>query len=222
MKIKIISDTHMQHEGLIIENDLDTIIHCGDSTNYRELIPNQQEFDIFIKWYSELPIKNKILIAGNHDAWSLKKYNVDKVKDLGITYLEHEYLELDGLIMFGSPYTPTFNNWDHMKDRSKLDRFWEVLNPGIDILITHGPPKCILDLSHDKDGKLEYCGDAALLRHVLKNKPKYQCFGHIHDSKGCFNQGVRILEDTIFINASCVTDGKIGQGVSSQGIIINI
>lgn len=222
MNIKVISDTHMQHESLNVEKDLDTIIHCGDSTNYREPIPNQKEFDIFIKWYSELDIKHKVLIAGNHDEWSMKKYNVDKVKDLGIIYLEHEYYELEGLIMFGSPYTPTFGNWYHMKDRSKLDRFWEVLEPNIDILITHGPPKCVLDLSHNANGELEYCGDAALLRHVLQKKPRYHCFGHIHDSRGCFNQGVRIMGETTFINASCVTDGKIGQGTSSNGVIIKI
>ncbi len=222
MKIHLISDSHMQHESLVIPKDIETIIHSGDSTNYREPIPNQKEFDLFIKWYSDLPIKNKILIAGNHDAWSMKKYNKDKVKDLGIVYLEHEYYQLDDLLLFGSPMTPNFGNWYHMADRSKLDRYWQVLNPGIDILITHGPPKCILDLSHDRDGVLEYCGDAALLRHVLKNKPKYHTCGHIHNSDGCFNQGVRILEDTTFINASCVTDGKIGQGVSSHGITINI
>jgi predicted phosphodiesterase len=222
MKIKIISDTHQQHQGLLIEKDLDSIIHCGDSTNYYNLQYNQIEFDIFIKWYSELPIKNKILIAGNHDAWSIKRYNVDKVKDLGITYLEHEYYELNNLLIFGSPYTPTRGKWYHMKDRSKLDRVWQALEPDIDILITHGPPKTMLDLNHNRDGKLEYCGDGALLKHVLIKKPKYHCFGHTHNSEGCFNQGIRIFEDTTFINASCVTNGKIGQGVSSQGIIINI
>ncbi len=219
MKIKIISDTHSHHHLLNLEKDLDMIIHCGDSTNYKDLIRNSVEFDDFINWYDELPIKHKILIAGNHDAWATKQYNKDLVKDKDIIYLEHEYIEIEGLKLFGSPYTPTFCDWYFMKDRSKLARYWEVLEENIDILITHGPPKGILDLAYGKT--LEYCGDNALLKKVLEVKPKYHCFGHIHNNEDNKNQGIRIFNDITFINASVVTDGKFGQ-LSSQGLIINL
>ena len=222
MKTQIISDTHGKHREINIEKDLDMIIHCGDSTNYYEWMPNQKEFENFIVWFSALPIKHKVLIAGNHDAWATKPYNIDRVKELGINYLEHEYLEIEGKILFGSPYTPTFNNWHFMKDRSKLDKWWQVLVPNIDVLITHGPPHGILDLSRNRDNVLEYCGDKALLRHVLQNKPKYHCFGHIHNYKDCVNQGTRIYEGITFINASVVEDGKFNYPPSSHGVIINL
>ena len=224
MKIWTISDTHRQHYSLKIPENIDVVIHAGDSTNYYNWYENQPEFEDFLSWFSNLPIKHKVLIAGNHDAWATKKYNVDKVKELGIKYLEHEYLELEGKILFGSPYTPNFGTWHFMKDRSKLNQYWEVLTENIDILITHGPPKGILDLSHNMNHQLEYCGDSALFKHILRIKPKYHIFGHIHDSEGCYNSGVLKLSsvETTFINASCVTDGKFNQGTTSNGYVFEI
>ena len=222
MKTQIISDTHGKHHEINIEKDLDMIIHCGDSTNYYEWMPNQKEFENFIVWFSALPIKHKVLIAGNHDAWATKKYNIDRVKELGIKYLEHEYLEIEGIKMFGSPYTPMFNNWHFMKDRGKLDRWWQAIPENLDILITHGPPQGILDVSRNPENVLEFCGDKSLLRHILRAKPKYSCFGHIHNFKDCVNQGTRIYEGITFINASVVEDGKFNYPPSSHGVIINL
>ena len=223
MKCWIISDTHSLHGYLKVPENIDLVIHCGDSTNYYDLNKNTAEFDDFIYWFYKLDIKHKVLISGNHDAWGTKQYNIDKVKDSGIIYLEHEYAEIEGKLIFGSPYTCTFNNWYFMKDRSKISRYWEALIDGIDILVTHGPPKSILDLSHNQLNELEYCGDNSLLKKVLAHKPKVHCFGHIHNSPhGDINQGIRIYQDIKFINASCVTDGKFSLGTTSNGIIIDV
>lgn len=222
MKILAISDTHGLHEGIKIEKDIDCIIHAGDSTNYYDLVKNEVEFNNFIDWYAKLDVRYKVLIAGNHDAWSIKKYNRDKVKDLGIIYLEHEYCEIDNIMFFGSPYTPTFGTWHHMKDRSKLDKYWQMMETNIDVLITHGPPSGILDLSRDRNNVLEHCGDSALLKHVYRIKPHYHIFGHIHDFQDCINQGHFIRDGINFTNVSCVTDGRFKYGPSSHGIIFNI
>lgn len=217
--IKIISDTHTMHRDLRLEEGITTIIHCGDSTNSKDIINNQKEFEDFLIWYANIYVKNKVLIAGNHDWWALKKYNKDKVKDYGIIYLEDEEEFIDGKLIYGSPWTPNFNDWFFTKDRSKLGRVWENLYKGIDILVTHGPPKGILDLSYNKY-ELEYCGDSALFKKVRQIKPKYHCFGHIHNYEDCYNQGTRVLDETTFINASCVTDGRFDKGLTSQGILI--
>lgn len=155
------------------------------------------------------------------DAWATKKYNKERVLELGIHYLEHDYLHLDGKLFFGSPYTPTFNDWHFNVSRTKLGRYWEDIHDEIDVLITHGPPKTILDLAYDKYRCLEYCGDGALLKRVLQKKPKIHCFGHIHNNSDCLNQGERIYNDIKFINASCVKDGEFLH-LSSNGIIIDI
>lgn len=222
MKTWVISDTHCMHEQLKVP-DVECVIHAGDSTNTYNLIQNQNEFEPFLQWFKNLPIKHKILIAGNHDAWATKKYNIDLVKDSGIIYLENEYYEINNKVFYGSPITPIFYNWYFMVNRAKIHKYWEHLE-NIDVLITHGPPKGILDLSHDKNHNLEYCGDNALLKTVERIKPAYHIFGHIHDSKGCYNSGIKQISGlpTTFINASCVTDGRFDYGLTSQGQIIEI
>jgi Icc-related predicted phosphoesterase len=217
-----ISDTHGQHQWLIVPDNIDMVIHGGDSTNYFGWVQNQPEFEDFLKWYDNLNIKYKILIAGNHDAWATKKYNREKVEECGIIYLEHEYANIEGIKIFGSPYTPTFANWHFMKDRGKLNRYWEFMDDGIDILVTHGPPKGVLDLSYNRNRVLEFCGDNALTKHVKRVKPKFHLFGHIHNNEDIINQGIRIIDSTQYMNVSCVTDGRIEKGPTSNGIIFEI
>jgi len=109
-----------------------------------------------------------------------------------------------------------------MKDRSKLDRYWQCIPDDIDVIITHGPPKGILDSSRNPQDVLEFCGDKALLNHVRRVHPKYHIFGHVHNFEDCINQGIRIVEDITFVNASCVTDRKFDQGPSSHGVVIEL
>lgn len=220
MKTWFLSDIHGNHDLLNVP-EVDTIIIAGDVTNYKELYKNEQEFFLFKNWLFNLSIKNKILIAGNHDAWATKKYNIDDLKANGVMYLEHEYVEVENKLIFGSPYTPTFGNWYFNVHRNKLQRYWEVLEGSIHILVTHGPPKGILDLTLNREDKLEMCGDKALLNKVLELRPKIHVFGHIHNFKQCINQGIREYQGIKFINASIVEDGKFGN-ITNNGIIIDI
>ena len=64
----------------------------------------------FLIWYANIYVKIKVLIAGNHDWWALKNIK-DKVKDYGIIYLEDEEEFIDGKLIYGSPWTPNFNDW---------------------------------------------------------------------------------------------------------------
>ncbi len=49
-------------------------------------------------------------------------------------------------------------------------------------------------------------------------------FGHIHNNEDNINAGTRTINglQTIFINASCVTDGQFGKGITNQGQIIQL
>jgi Icc-related predicted phosphoesterase len=213
LKTTVISDTHGYHDKIII-NPTDVLIHAGDSTNYKDSYRNEQEFRPFVKWFATREAKYKVLIAGNHDSCLLTKYWKDAVKEAGIIYLEHEYYEIEGRKIFGSPYTPTYGNWNFMVSREKLSKYWEALEEGIDVLITHGPPKGILDIAEKFDRNIEFCGDGALMKAVNRVKPKFHLFGHIHDNHGIKNNGFRIINDTTFINASMVEDGKFGDKIN--------
>lgn len=143
----------------------------------------------------------------------------------GITYLQHEEVTIEGLRIFGSPYTPTFGEgWAFNKRRDKLSNYWGEIEEGVDIVITHGPPKGILDHSYSPIGNVyERCGCQALKSRILKIQPKLVCFGHIHTCEDIINAGTLQLsgQDTIYSNGSVVTDGKFGR-LSSQGNIFEL
>jgi Icc-related predicted phosphoesterase len=108
-------------------------------------------------------------------------------------YLENSAVELFGYKIWGSPITPTFYNWAFNADRGEeIKKYRDLIPEGTDILITHGQPYGILDKTF---GKLSvWCQD--LLNAVIKIKPKYHIFGHIHESNGRVK-----LYETEFINA---------------------
>jgi Icc-related predicted phosphoesterase len=226
MRILHISDTHASHYLLNIPKNIDMIIHSGDESNYYEFYKNEIECRDFMEWFGSLNIKYKILIAGNHSAFIAKNTREFKklCQEKNVIYLENEGIEIEGIKIWGSPYSPTFGNWYFMKSRDKMHKIWENIPEDTDILVTHTPPKGCLDLSHNKEGKLEFCGCTNLLKHIFRVEPKLSLYGHIHNSNtGIFNAGQMKLANlnTIFSNGSCVTDGKFGQ-VSSNGNIFEL
>jgi Icc-related predicted phosphoesterase len=219
LRILAISDTHGFHGMLKLPKELDMIIHGGDFGNYSNPARNSIEALNFLVWYNMLPVKYKVLIAGNHDT-SIEAGLVDPRKYETITFLHHETQEVGGLKIFGSPYTPSFGvGWAYNVSRSKLDPYWDEIPDELDILVTHGPPKGVLDLTRNRGDELEYCGDKALLNHVLEKQPRVHIFGHIHNFEDCINVGTRKIEgvQTLFINATAVTDRKFDLGLTSHG-----
>jgi Icc-related predicted phosphoesterase len=226
MKLWHISDTHGYHDLLAIPEDIDIAIHSGDFSNYYNLEKNEPEALAFIHWFGKLPIQYKVLIAGNHDAYAFhhKKQLEEWCKHYNINYLENDYVTIEGVKIFGSPNTPTFNNWYFMKSRDKMYNHWDKVDEDTDVFVVHGPPKGILDLSYNRANILEYCGCTSLRKHILDRiKPQLCLFGHIHNSEDIINAGVLKLSayDTIFSNGSVVTDRKFGK-LSSNGNILSI
>ena len=226
MKIWHISDTHTYQELLTIPSDVAIVIFSGDCSNPRDPYNNEPEVRAFIDWFGGLPIKHKVFVAGNHDT-SIEKGLVtkDDFDQNCIHYLENETIEIEGLKIFGSPYSPTFGiGWAFNKARNKLDRIWRmVIDEDVDIIVVHGPPKGMLDSSYDRLNSREQCGDKSLMNRVKEVKPKLMLFGHIHNCDDIINAGTRTIPglDTIFSNGSVVTDGKFGK-VSSNGNIFEI
>lgn len=220
-KVLFVSDTHGQHQSLKIPKNINTIIHGGDSSNHFSGIINFSEGEKFLEWYAKLDIPNKILIAGNHDKYLLNIYYKDWCKDHGIIYLQDEYYDLEGTAIYGSPWTPKYSNWSFMKESYKMEQVYSELS-GIDILITHGPPKGILDYVDMGMDRYQSAGCKYLLNKVLEIKPKYHLFGHIHNSGTCINTGVRIYKDTTYINGSVLEDEKFKNGLINHGYIFKI
>ena len=220
MKIWHISDTHTYHGLLKVPEGIDMVIHSGDATNPRDLYASEQEMLNFLRWFSSLPIKHKVFVAGNHDLCVERNFitKIDFMKN-GIIYLENDYTEVEGLKIWGSPFTPSFGEgWAFNKRRDKLHDVWKHIPDDTDIVVSHGPPKGILDLSYSRENVLEFCGDEALRKRMYLLKPKLCLFGHIHNNEDIINAGTMKLSnhDTIYSNGSVVTDGKFGK-LSSHG-----
>lgn len=218
MRVWFISDTHNKHMFLDVPLDVDMVVHSGDMSSNKAPAVNNNEVRDFLEWYKSLThIKYRVLVAGNHDT-SIEQGLVTR-GDIheSITYLEHEYAEVGGLKIFGSPYQPKFGtDWAFNVPRGMLKPYWDDIPDGLDILITHGPPKGILDLTQydtrsGADGQSFFqCGCKDLLRAVVDKKPRYHVFGHIHPEENCPNSAVINVQhcDTTFINAAVCSFGK--------------
>lgn len=187
MEIICISDTHNNHQKLLVPNG-DVLVHAGDVTERG----TEREVRAFLKWFSNQPHRHKIFIAGNHDFF-LEKLTAEKLAELlpeNVHYLDETQLELDGVLFWGSPMTPGNGNWAFSEYRFNR---WRNIPQKTDVLITHTPPYGILDVSSAKKA----LGSKALLERILSIKPKYHIFGHTHENYGKVKRG-----ETIFVNAT--------------------
>jgi len=194
MKLVFISDTHNQHDRFNIP-DGDFIIHCGDVSGRGF----KSEVESFVNWFSELPHRNKIMIPGNHDFLFEDSYDLAKnmVDSRNIICLIDSGIEIDGIKFWGSPITPYFHNWAFNRFRgSSIEQHWNKIPEGIDVLITHGPPAYMENyLSMVLEGEDVGCED--LYKAIKRVKPKINCFGHIHEGYGIYDDG-----ETIYMNCS--------------------
>ena len=228
-----ISDTHGHHNQLKVPSGIDIVIHSGDASNFKDPYKNEKEMHSFLTWFSNLPIQHKVFVAGNHDT-SIEKSLVDP-KDIknsmGINYLYMETIQILGLKIWGSPYVPRYGDWAFMKPRSEMmKKVWDHMDPDADIIITHTPPKGILDYSdyriHDPSRSksitvVEDCGCLSLRKKINQINPKLHCFGHIHSTRSIQNTGTRTVPglQTIFSNASACMDGEKDRMVFNGNII---
>lgn len=200
MKIVSISDTHSKHRELVIP-EADTLICSGDITFKGEL-------DIiydFSNWLKELPVKNKIIVFGNHEL-GLSKPGIKRdkaiqyIEDSGAIYLENNSTTIDGIKFYGSPATPFFHNWEWNYHRGKdIQAIWDKIDLDINVLITHGPPYGILDeVFRAYHFPPENVGCQDLLNKIQDLKQlKLHVFGHCHGGHGTLKSN-----NLMFINAS--------------------
>jgi Icc-related predicted phosphoesterase len=193
MRICIISDTHNKHKQLGKLPDADVIIHCGDMTS----IGKEHEIRNFFKWFSKLDqFKYKICIAGNHDwLFEISRSWAKSLVPKNVIYLEDNEVIIDGIKFYGTPVQKPFGNWAFNRPEEKLNQHWLTIPDDVDVLITHELPHTIMDyVEWDR----VHVGSPSLYFEVMNRiKPKIHCFGHVHSG-----HGIKIIENTIFINAS--------------------
>lgn len=204
MKLAHISDSHGFHNHIVLEDNIDIICHTGDIANNRNLAINSNEVINFIDWYSSLNIKYKLLICGNHDLSVYHKYITKKdFESNGIIYLENESITIEGYKIYGTPITPTFNDWAWNVARHKTIKYWNMIDDDSDIVLCHGPCRYLLDETICfETGKNIHVGCKSLLNRILDIQPTLFLHGHLHNNKNCYNYGSYFNGKTIFSNAS--------------------
>lgn len=185
LKILCISDTHTKHKKIrfpVGYQDADIMLHAGDFSTIGRL----HEVIDFMKWYERVPVKHKIFISGNHDFYDYQ--NPGHFQELlaehapSCIYLRDEGVTIEGIKIWGRPWTPTFGRWAFLKDRESpaMRSTLAVIPTDTDILLTHGPAAGILD----KCTHGERVGCADLLNELDRLKLKYLVVGHIHEENG--------------------------------------
>lgn len=193
LRIVLLSDTHNSNEEIVVP-DGDILIHAGDATNLGQV----DEITLFADWFGNLPHRYKIFVAGNHDWLFEKRPKFARSLIANAIYLQDSFVEIEGLKIYGSPWQPRFFDWAFNLNRgAELAEKWRLIPHNIDILITHGPPFGILDVT--PRGDLAGCEE--LRKRVEEiaqfGKLKLHVFGHIHLGYGTIEKfGVK------FANAS--------------------
>ena len=199
MIIDCISDLH-GHLPELEGGDL--LIVSGDLTA-RDTLP--EYFRVF-SWIAKANYKKKIVIAGNHDNL-LQEDDWFATNTKDFDYLCDSGTEFEGLKIWGSPWTKTFEG---MNPRCKaftcdteeeLAVKFSLIPDDTDILITHSPSFGNYDwVKNPYDGSIgPSVGSVSLWLKCLETLPKLHVFGHIHEAYGYskHNNGITLVNSSI-------------------------
>ncbi|KAI0508326.1 ser/Thr protein phosphatase family protein [Xylaria bambusicola] len=204
-RVLLISDTHGEAFNIRNEHKVDVVIHCGDLTDQSKLY----EYHSTLKLLKELNAPLTLVIAGNHDftldtpAFERKVLEATDSLDPelvrkeygdigaarrlfddtpGVTFLDegtHKFNLHNGayLSVYASPFTPSQGGGAFQYRPNTGHRF--TIEQDTDIVITHGPPRGIMDRTCE--GR---AGCPNLFAAIARARPRLHCFGHIHEEWG--------------------------------------
>ena len=201
INVTLLSDTHTKERNVLV-NGGDLILHSGDVMNSGY---DWEDLYDFLTWFSELPYKMKVFTPGNHDrfiednpvdAWKM----INEFHEKGVRCLIDDFVEFEGLKIYGSPWQPEFYNWafNLPRDGWELEQKWSDIPTDTDILITHGPAFGYVD---KVIGTPDNLGCELLSKRIKTIKPKIHVCGHIHSGRG-----IVLNDGTLYINASVLDE----------------
>lgn len=203
LRIDCISDLHGDYPKL---EGGDLLIVAGDLT----ASDAYSEYIKFLSWLHKQKYKHYIFIGGNHDNLLQQKRLITESLHK-TSYLCDSGTELEGVKIWGSPWTPTHPDIKphcaaFTGTEEELEAKFRLIPDDIDILITHGPPYGMLDLMVRSE---ERGGSEALLRALRRVRPKLHVFGHIHEGYGQYRPNLGFIDCPgypIYVNCSHVNE----------------
>jgi Icc-related predicted phosphoesterase len=140
----------------------------------------------FARWLADVPAATVVGVAGNHDF--VGETDPSALRDLAWHYLQDETVRVDGLTVYGSPWTSRFQEWAFMLTEEELSRCWEGIPDGVDVLCVHSPPVGYGDWISG-----HHIGSPSLLEAIDARAPKLCVFGHVHQGYGRWQRGATEL-----------------------------
>ena len=187
---------------------VDVVIHCGDLTEESKLeeyqasirllmdidaplklvIAGNHDFTMdtpaFQKKVSDaFPPLDLSLVKQVYGDYGSARQLFEDARTAGVIFLDegnHRFVLENGalLTIYASPFTPSLGDWGFQYDRGQGHKF--EIAQGTDVVITHGPPKGIMDYTDSK----QRAGCSDLFAAVARTRPRLHCFGHIHEGWG--------------------------------------
>ncbi|KIV85780.1 hypothetical protein PV11_01438 [Exophiala sideris] len=209
-RLLIMSDTHgvgFSSENRPLQY-ADVALHCGDLTDGSKLeefhttlnmlkmikaplklvIAGNHDFTMDhaafeSKVADAVPALEPELVAREYGRIGQARQLFDDAKDAGIVFLDegtHRFTLKNGamLTIYASPFTPSLGAWGFQYHPNRGHHF--DIQAGTDIIMTHGPPKGIMDFTSGR----ERAGCPGLFTAVAGARPRIHCFGHIHEGWG--------------------------------------
>lgn len=224
LRLVVISDTHGFEEQLFgfNENDdflqpqepfllppADILVHCGDFSGSgcrQTKRAIQHKLDQFLAAQTHIPLK--LVVRGNHDMHVVSGRK-DKLFPLSnANYITRSTTLQHANITIGvRPFSRKGHN---------------VLLPPCDILLTHEPPRGVLDRTYQG----LHVGSKSLLSAVQESheKPRLWLCGHIHEGRGsrlCSwgSESAATTAATLVLNAANANSGRARQVVAGPAIV---
>jgi Icc-related predicted phosphoesterase len=172
VKIAAVSDLHGNYPVMpeLHDQNIDLLLVCGDITGNK--IHQDKHLNQFIQWVKNINPKMCLFTQGNHDYF---RYEDQK----NIKQLIDQSYDFEGLIVYGTPWTPEFCGWNWMKEDKYLDRYFDNINNYTNILMSHGPMRGVCDSIY---GIGESLGSRSLRNAVNQRSIDYVFSGHIHSA----------------------------------------
>lgn len=171
-------------------------------------------------WVARVPAQEVVVIGGNMDRM-IAEWGYPP--DTRGHYLEDSGIELFGLKIWGTPWTPPFvGEWN--ADEDFLEQMFLSIPEDTDVLVSHGPPfgfgdqpskgrgsgpatrRRTQDLKENgtHDPMLgSHVGSTALRARITTVQPRLVVCGHIHASYGRYQMG-----DVEVVNAAVADGGR--------------
>lgn len=217
MNIYAIADLHGQLPP--IPSDCDLLLIAGDicpdyftqrySSNRIRLDKGEQRQakwfnNEFRDWCKDV---RTVATWGNHDFLGEHWFLVDH--DHPCTLLRDRGVIVEGLRIYGTPWVPDLPFWAFNGDEKTLQARAAMIPKGLDVLMTHGPPKDCGDRipAGSKYGNAVYdifVGDLTLNHAIKLAKPGVTFCGHIHEGRG-----YHYVENNEVINVAAVDEDYV-------------